>query len=685
MQPKLSGNSAVTRLDLLTVLVCWNLAVAHPLFEVLSDGVEFFVFRRVTAIELILLVFVISLILPAIPIMAIYALKKISPTLGKVTFFSTLTVLLALIVLPLYRDSRWIPLLIVGCTIACAGGVSAGYLRFKNLRTFFLFLTPAILLIPILFLVNPHVKKILQFDDPVLPHFKIHSQVPIVFIIFDEFPLVSLLNEEGLIDAKMYPNFAKFVNQSDWYRNATTSATKTAVAVPGILTGSKPDPSLLPTVREYPRNLFTLFSESHDIQAIEEVSLSPRKISSESSSENFFEHFRFLLLDAGIIYLNIISPAEWRVVLPAVSGSWGNFIQQAARAKQGSFDKTRDEIFQFFLDSIIPSDKPGLFFLHSQLPHSPWQYLPSGKEYSAAALDGMFVRSERWTQEESASLCAHQRHILQVAYTDQLVGKLIKKLNDLGTFDKTLIVITSDHGASFRPGDARRFITPTNYADIICVPMIIKRPGQKTGRILDWNVQTTDIVPTIAEILNFEMPWNVTGVSVLNHRPGSRTKIKILNAHKKAESEFNSVEDAKIEAVRFRVNRLGQGLPFALPATDFTEHWMGNNLSEAKSNQSGKKVNLNNPEGYLNVDLSSNYIPVFVSGKIYSPDQTTVQQKVGIGVNGIIRAVTKTFQLNNSYHAFGALIPEDSLVQGKNDIKIFLLTETEADLVPFAN
>ena len=150
-------------------------------------------------------------------------------------------------------------------------------------------------------------------------------------------------------------------------------------------------------------------------------------------------------------------------------------------------DRTRPEIFQLFLDSIIPSEKPGLFFLHSQLPHSPWQFLPSGKEYSAVALDGMFVRSERWTKEDSASLCAQQRHMLQVAYTDQLIGKLISKLTEIGLFDQSLIIITADHGASFRPGDARRIITATNYADIIFVPMIIKKPGQKTGRILDWN------------------------------------------------------------------------------------------------------------------------------------------------------------------------------------------------------
>jgi hypothetical protein len=684
MQTKL-GHSALTRLDLLTLLACWNLAVAQPLFDVLSIGVEFFVFKRVTGIELLLAVFFVSIAIPSVLILAISALEKISPILGKVTFISVLTVLVALIVLPLYRNREILPVLIVSCTIACASGVSVGYLRFKNLRTFFLFLSPAILLIPALFLLKAEVRKLLQFDEPVLPHVKISSDVPVVFIVFDEFPLVSLLNKEGLIDEKTYPNFAKLAGQSDWYRNATTSSARTTVAVPGILTGSTPDPGLLPTVRDYPRNLFTFFSESYEIQAIEISSLGGRN-QAPHTAEKFFPKFYSLLSDLGIIYLNIVLPAEWRTSLPAVTANWGSFVQGAAMSKHAGLGLERNQILEFFLNSLRTSKKPTLYFMHVLLPHSPWQYAPSGKEYSAAFLDGLFVRSEKWAKEESASLGAHQRHILQIGYLDKFIERLINKLTEVGMFDQTLIVITADHGASFRPGDARRVITNTNYADIILVPMIIKKPGQKIGRTLDWRVQTTDIVPTIAEILKVQLPWKVTGVSVLDNPPKNREVLKVLqNTSKRLQLEFTSLEKEKIQAVNFRLNRLGQGLPMMLRESDSLNHWYGKSSAVNKLDTSGKKVVLTNRDHYMNVDLSSNYLPILVSGSIYIPNGKHQQLNIGIGVNGTIRAVTKTFQMNNSYQAFGALVSEDSLVQGKNDIEIFLLSETEISLLPFAN
>ena len=223
---KPQNHSSITGLDLFTISACWNLAVAQPLFEVLSRGVEFFVFRRVSAIELVLLVLVVSIIIPFLLIVALHALGKISLALRNFLFVTILTVLLTLIVLPLYRDSQLNPLFIVGCITVCAIGVTAGYLRFKNFRTFFLFLIPAVLLIPGLFLFQPQVRKMLQFNEPVLPHFKTSSKVPIVFVVFDEFPLVSLLNKEGFLDEKSYPNFAKLLSQADWYRHATTSASQ---------------------------------------------------------------------------------------------------------------------------------------------------------------------------------------------------------------------------------------------------------------------------------------------------------------------------------------------------------------------------------------------------------------------------------------------------------------------------
>jgi hypothetical protein len=44
---------------------------------------------------------------------------------------------------------------------------------------------------------------------------------PVVLVVFDEFPLQSLLDSSGRIDRRVYPTFAGFADQATWYRNAT--------------------------------------------------------------------------------------------------------------------------------------------------------------------------------------------------------------------------------------------------------------------------------------------------------------------------------------------------------------------------------------------------------------------------------------------------------------------------------
>ena len=45
---------------------------------------------------------------------------------------------------------------------------------------------------------------------------------------------------------------------------------------------------------------------------------------------------------------------------------------------------------------------------------------------------------------------SYQRHLLQVMFVDRLVGELIRQLQQENLYDSTLLVLTADHGASFR-------------------------------------------------------------------------------------------------------------------------------------------------------------------------------------------------------------------------------------------
>ena len=72
-------------------------------------------------------------------------------------------------------------------------------------------------------------------------------------VVFDEFPLHSLLDAEGRIDHVRFPHFAALAREASWFRETTTVSSQTVWAVPAIVSGAYPvapnavpDAALLP-------------------------------------------------------------------------------------------------------------------------------------------------------------------------------------------------------------------------------------------------------------------------------------------------------------------------------------------------------------------------------------------------------------------------------------------------------
>jgi hypothetical protein len=96
------------------------------------------------------------------------------------------------------------------------------------------------------------------------------------------------------------------------------------------------------------------------------------------------------------------------------------------------------------------------------------------------------------------------------------------RLHRVGLWDKALVIVTPDHGISFRGGDLRRRPTRKNLAELAFTPLFVKLPGQQEGRVVDSrHVSTLDILPTIADVLGIRIPWHVDGSSALQGGPGS--------------------------------------------------------------------------------------------------------------------------------------------------------------------
>ena len=212
---------------------------------------------------------------------------------------------------------------VVTTVALCVVGV-ASYVRWKAVR---LFLAYSIVL-PILG-ATAFVHGIpLTTDSAEAADVEIPRQVPIVLVVFDEFPVSSLLTRAGEIDAVRYPNFGELARVANWYPNATTVHDHTTSAVPAILTGQLPRQGDLPLLADHPDNVFTLLGASYRFRVHELVTHLCSTQLCQRDGASVTERLPSLFSDVGVVYLHGLLPDAIAEHLPSIDQSWGRFLQQ---------------------------------------------------------------------------------------------------------------------------------------------------------------------------------------------------------------------------------------------------------------------------------------------------------------------------------------------------------------------
>ncbi len=103
----------------------------------------------------------------------------------------------------------------------------------------------------------------------------------------------------------------------------------------------------------------------------------------------------------------------------------------------------------------------------------------------------------------------------EIAYTDRQIGKLMAKLKELGVLDRTLVVVTSDHGEG-RGEHGEMTHALLVYDATLHVPMIFSAPPPfPQGAVVRSQVSLIDVMPSILELVGAEVPAGLDGRSLL--------------------------------------------------------------------------------------------------------------------------------------------------------------------------
>lgn len=107
----------------------------------------------------------------------------------------------------------------------------------------------------------------------------------------------------------------------------------------------------------------------------------------------------------------------------------------------------------------------------------------------------------------------------EIRYTDDHVARLLATLSKEGLLDNTVIFLTADHGESFLEHGSWTHGTGL-YEELTRVPLLLVLPeSRQAGQRVEAPVQTTDIFPTVLDLLDAEIPPELQGKSLFDVDP----------------------------------------------------------------------------------------------------------------------------------------------------------------------
>ncbi len=112
----------------------------------------------------------------------------------------------------------------------------------------------------------------------------------------------------------------------------------------------------------------------------------------------------------------------------------------------------------------------------------------------------------------------------EIAHTDRHVGLVLAWLRRLGLDEETVVVLLSDHGEAMEDDHGYYFCHGHDLTeDQVRVPLLLRLPGGGGGRVVNREVSTLDLFPTLLGLAGVDVPQGLPGRDLLRaaEEPGT--------------------------------------------------------------------------------------------------------------------------------------------------------------------
>ena len=162
-----------------------------------------------------------------------------------------------------------------------------------------------------------------------------------------------------------------------------------------------------------------------------------------------------------------------------------------------------------------PKDTPFCFWYGAREPHRAYEEgsgLKAGKGLGDAAVPA-FLPDTQTVRSDILD------YFVEVEWFDTQLGEMLRKLEEIGELDNTIVVVTGDNGMPFPRAKANLHDLGTH------VPLAVRwLCGSEAGRETDGLVSFIDFAPTFLEAAGLTPPDSMTGKSLLGFLTGRQSE-----------------------------------------------------------------------------------------------------------------------------------------------------------------
>ena len=209
------------------------------------------------------------------------------------------------------------------------------------------------------------------------------------------------------------------------------------------------------------------------------------------------------------------------------------------------------------------------------------------------------------------------------------------------------------------------------------------------------NVETIDILPTVADVLDLPLPWPADGQSAIDSGLPERPAKFSLGAagedgFARKPWDVEALRAGRAQSLARKLRVFGSGArPDGLFRIGSRPDLLGRRVSEmtvagATVAAPATDIELDEAWAYGEVDPEGPFLPVHVTGQARFAQPRDAPAELAIAVNDTVEALTRTFGHDGDGARFTAMVREEALVAGYNRVEVFEIRDRgkAAALVP---